>query len=219
MGRSSAGGGGEDFAGVMTGGLVSAADLLEGGTEFAADIGGETAARGEGATGGKARRVGRNAFDGDDALGGSVKAGDGVQKAEGIGMVGTAVDRGGGTDLDGTAGVHDQNAVRVAGDDAEIVGDEDHGGARLFGEPGQELQNLGLNGDVESGRGLVGEKDLRVAAEGHGDHDALAHAAGELVRIAVEAGNGIGDAHAVEERGRARAPPPRPGLCAAGAPR
>ena len=83
--------------------------------------------------------------------------------------------------------------------------DKDHGGARLFGEPGQEFQNLCLDGDVESSRGLVGEEDLRAAAESHGDHDALAHSAGELMRVTVKGSGGIRDAHAVEERGSARA--------------
>ena len=96
-----------DFASVVTGRLMPVADILEGRTEFAADIGGETAARSEGATGGKVRRIGRNAFNGDNALRGSIKAGDRVQKTKGIGMVRTVVDRRGRTDLDGAAGVHD----------------------------------------------------------------------------------------------------------------
>ena len=205
IGQLSSGDGGEDLVGVVTGGPVSAADVLEGGAEFAADISGEATARGEGATGGEVSRVGRSTLNRDNALSGSVKAGDGVEEPQSIGMVGAAIDRRGRTDLDGAAGVHDKDTVCVAGHDAEIVGDEDHGRTRFFGELGQELQDLRLDGDVEGGSGLVGEEDLRVAAESHGDHDALAHAAGELVRVAVEAGDGVRDAHSAEERGRARA--------------
>jgi hypothetical protein len=33
---------------------------------------------------------------------------------------------------------------------------------------------------------LVGDQKLGVGGEHHGDHDALAHAAGELVRVGAE---------------------------------
>ncbi len=46
-----------------------------------------------------------------------------------------------------------------------------------------ELQDLGLDRHVERGGRLVGDEELRVAGERHGDHDALAHAAGQLVRV------------------------------------
>ena len=45
----------------------------------------------------------------------------------------------------------------------------------------------GLHGDVERGRGLVGDQQLRLAGERDRDRDALAHAAGELVREARRA--------------------------------
>ena len=42
-----------------------------------------------------------------------------------------------------------------------------------------------LHGDVERGGRLVGDQDVGLQRERHGDHDALALAAGELVRILV----------------------------------
>jgi hypothetical protein len=54
-------------------------------------------------------------------------------------------------------------------------------------EVAQQVEDLGLDGDVERGGGLVGDEQARVAGERHGDHDALAHAAGELVRVGVAA--------------------------------
>ena len=51
----------------------------------------------------------------------------------------------------------------------------------------QQVQDLRLDGDVERRRRLVGDQQLRLAGERHRDHHALAHAAGELVRIVVEA--------------------------------
>ena len=46
-----------------------------------------------------------------------------------------------------------------------------------------QLQNLRLDRDVERGGRLVGDQELGRAGERHRDHDALALAAGELVRI------------------------------------
>jgi hypothetical protein len=45
----------------------------------------------------------------------------------------------------------------------------------------QQVEDLRLDGDVERRGGLVGDQQVRVADQRHGDHDALAQAAGELV--------------------------------------
>ena len=50
-----------------------------------------------------------------------------------------------------------------------------------------QVEDLRLHGDVEGGGGLVGEQQRGAAGQRHGDHDALAHAAGQLVRVLVEA--------------------------------
>ncbi len=60
-----------------------------------------------------------------------------------------------------------------------------------------------MNRNVEGRGGFVGDEDIGVARERHGDHDALAHAAGELVRILVHALLGLGDTHEVEKLGSA----------------
>ena len=69
---------------------------------------------------------------------------------------------------------------------------------------GEQLQDLRLDGDVERGRRLVGDQQLRRAGERHRDHDALAHAAGELVRVGVEALRRGGDAHELHQLERPR---------------
>jgi hypothetical protein len=58
-----------------------------------------------------------------------------------------------------------------------------------------QLQDLGLDGDVQRGGRFVGDQQLRLAGQRHGDHHALAHAAGQLVRVFVEALLGRRDAH------------------------
>ena len=63
-----------------------------------------------------------------------------------------------------------------------------------FLDYGQQLKDLGLNGHVQSRRGLIADKDLRVAGHSNGDDDALAHTARELVGILLEAHFRVGDA-------------------------
>ena len=58
-----------------------------------------------------------------------------------------------------------------------------------------QIENLRLQGDVERGGRLVGDQQARVAGQRHRDHHALAHAAGQLVRIFVDAPLGRGDMH------------------------
>ena len=58
----------------------------------------------------------------------------------------------------------------------------------------ETLQNLCLDGHVQCGGGLIADQDLRVAGHRNGDDDALAHTAGELVRVLAEADLRVGDA-------------------------
>ena len=55
---------------------------------------------------------------------------------------------------------------------------------RRVGELRQQVADLRLHDHVESRGGLVGEEHLGLAGQRHGDDGALAHAAGELVRVA-----------------------------------
>ena len=96
--------------------------------------------------------------------------------------------------LDDAAGVHDADHVRVLGDDTEVVGDQHDGHIPRGLELGEKLEDLSLDGHVEGGRGLIGEQQAGLARERHGDHDALSHAAGELVRVGLDAAVGVGDA-------------------------
>jgi hypothetical protein len=84
----------------------------------------------------------------------------------------------------------------------------------------QQRQDLRLNGDVQGGGRLVRNQQARAVDDGHGDEDALALAAGELVRVIARAAFRLGQgdlAHGVEHQfgrtaacGRARAGAPGP---------
>ncbi len=56
-----------------------------------------------------------------------------------------------------------------------------------------------MHRDVERGGGFVGNDQLRLAGQRHGNHGALAHAAGELVRIGAEPALRLGDLHLAEQ--------------------
>jgi len=97
-------------------------------------------------------------------------------------------------ELDQVAGIHDGDAIGDVRDDGEIVRDEEHRQSEFVAQVVQQVENLLLNCDIERGGGLVGDKQLRTVDDGHSDHDALAHASGELMRITARslfrAGNG-----------------------------
>ena len=104
--------------------------------------------------------------------------------------------------LDDPAGVHHDDVVGVPGDDAEVVGDEHDAHVALAPLLADEGEDLRLHRDVEGGRRLVGEQQLRSTRQGDGDHHALAHAAGQLVRVLAHPPAGVGDAHVGEQRVR-----------------
>src|SRR5947208_12689898 len=96
------------------------------------------------------------------------------------------------------AGIHDDDALRGLGDDAHRMGDQHDRHAEAFLHVLQQIENLRLDGDVERGGRLVGDDELWLAGQRHGDHDALAHAARELVRIIMHAAFRIGDLHQLQ---------------------
>ena len=154
---------------------------------------------GEGAALGGIEHVHGRTLDGDQpliALG--VHAGHGAQQAHGVGVAGLVEDVVYRPLLHDLAGIHDGDLVADLSHHAQVVGDEDNAHVSLLLELLHELQNLGLNGHVQSSGGLVGNQQLGVADEAHGDHDTLAHAAGELVRVLLHPLGHVVDAHQLQ---------------------
>ena len=81
---------------------------------------------------------------------------------------------------------HHRDAVADLLDDGEVVGDQEHRHVVGALQLADQLQDLGLHGDVERGGRLVGDQQLGIVGDRDGDHHALALAAGELVRILLE---------------------------------
>ena len=108
-------------------------------------------------------------------------------------------------DLDDPAGVHHGDAVAGLGDHAHVVGDQHDRRAVLLAQALEQRNDLRLDRDVERRRRLVGDDQLRLAGEREGDHDALAHAARELVRVLVEALLGRRNAGLLQQPDRAPA--------------
>ena len=105
--------------------------------------------------------------------------------------------------------VHDGDAVRHFGDDAEVVRDEQQRQIEPLLELAQQLEHLRLDRDVERRRRLVGDDQRRSAGERDRDHHALPHAARQLMRVVAHAARRIGDAHGVEQLDGARVAPRR----------
>ena len=95
--------------------------------------------------------------------------------------------------LDDLAAVHHGDAVGHLGDDAEVVGDQHDAGPALGLEGAHQVEDLGLDRDVERGGRLVGDEQLGLGGEGHGDHHPLRLTARELVRVRLGAPFGVGD--------------------------
>ena len=84
--------------------------------------------------------------------------------------------------LDLLPGIEHRDPLGGLRDHAHVVGDEHQRHSRLALQREQQIENLRLDGDVERRRRLVGDDQLRIAGDRHGDHHALVHAAGQLMR-------------------------------------
>ena len=105
--------------------------------------------------------------------------------------------------LDEPPGIKHAGALAQPGDDRQIVADEQDGGIELEPQLLDEVQHLGLDRHIESGRRLVEDEQRRIARQRHGDRHPLLHAARQLMRVALHHPSRIGNAHPVEHLGAA----------------
>ena len=67
-----------------------------------------------------------------------------------------------------------------------------------------QLQNLGLNRDIEGRCRLIEYQKVRIVCKRHRDHDSLSLAAAEVVRVLLEAPLGDWDTHHIQQLNRTR---------------
>ena len=156
-------------------------------------------ARGKGITFDLIEQAGRRSVDGRQFFTFHAQLRQCGKQGPGIGVLRVEEHFVGHADLYDLAAVHHRHPVRHVGNDAQVVGDVNDGHVLLFLQAADQVQDLGLNGHVKSGRRLVADQDLRTAGHGDGNDHALAHAAGELVRILFVAALRIGNAHRFQD--------------------
>ncbi len=88
--------------------------------------------------------------------------------------------------LDHLAQVHNGNTIGDVLHDREVVSNEEICGTELVLKFLKQVQDLCLDGNIQSGNRLVADNQLGLQRKCAGNADALALAARELVRIAVD---------------------------------
>ena len=84
------------------------------------------------------------------------------------------------------SGVEHQDVVGDVSDDAEVVSDEHVGVAGLALMVFEQIENLGLDGNVECRDGLIGDDEVRVGGERARERDPLLLTAAELAGPPIE---------------------------------
>ena len=124
------------------------------------------------------------------------------EQLDGVRVAGPLDDRRNGSRLDDAAVAHHHQVVGHQRHQGDVVGDEQQRRALGGDQFGEQRQHLGLHGDVERGRRLVGDQQRRPAGEGDGDADALSLTSGELVRIGACGAFGFGQPDPVAQLDR-----------------
>ena len=121
-----------------------------------------------------------------------------VEQTERVRVARAVEHLGDGAFLDDLAGVHHADAIAHRADHAHVVGNEQDRRPGLASQDAHEIEYLGLDRGVEPGRGFVEHEQLGIAGQRHRDHDALQHAARQLMGIAVEYAIRVGDPYLTE---------------------
>ena len=79
--------------------------------------------------------------------------------------------------LDHIAGIQHHHLVADLGHNTQVMGDVQDGGLQFVAQLPDQVGDLGFQGHIQGGGGLVGDQKGRIGLQGRGDHDALAHAA------------------------------------------
>jgi hypothetical protein len=172
---------------------VSGLGLREGRLLVDADVAQEPRApRVEHAAGRRGRRAGISPCSRIRWVGSPCRIGAADSSASVYGWCGPRKHRVGGADLHHAPQVEHGDPVGDVADDAEVVGDEQVGNALVLLQPNEQVQDGGLDRDVERGRWLVAQDQSRVPGERACDGDALLEAAESWDGRASNAGRPAG---------------------------
>ena len=81
------------------------------------------------------------------------------------------------TAFDDAAGIHDDDRIAHAGDDAERMRYQNDGRSETVRQILHQIEYLRLNRHIERARRFVRDEYVGIARQAHCDHDALAHTA------------------------------------------
>jgi hypothetical protein len=126
----------------------------------------------------------------------------GIQERPGVWVLGSRQQLFNGSTLHNLPSIHDNCAGTERGNDPEIMSDHEDGSAGLRVQLSEQVENLALDGHIESSRWLICNQQRRIVAISDCNHHALAHAARKLMGIAVKSLRGLRNAHPTEEMDR-----------------
>src|ERR1017187_4304842 len=119
---------------------------------------------------------------------GSFERQGGGDQFTGMGVAGLAHQGVGGRILDDGATLHDGDLVGQAGDQREVMGNQDIGDSQALLETAEKGGDLGGERGIEAVEGLVEDDQLGLGHDGAGDGEALALSAAEFVGAFAQGG-------------------------------
>src|SRR5579872_2000055 len=123
----------------------------------------------------------------------AIDARHGADQADGVRVPGPREQLLGRRQFHDLPSIHHRDPVHGLAHHAEVVRNEHEAHRQLPLQPSELPEDLGLDGHVERRRGLIGQEHRGAAREHDRQHDALALAAGELVRVRAQPPCRVGD--------------------------
>ena len=112
---------------------------------------------------------------------GLLEGGKGGEQALGVGMSGVGGDEFGGAFFDEFTVFENGDLIADVFNDGEVVGDKEVSKVELFLKIHEEVDDLGLDRDIEGTDRFVADDKFRFDGEGAGNADALALASAKFV--------------------------------------
>ena len=119
---------------------------------------------------------------------GLLEGGNGSEQALGVGMGGVGGDEFGGAFFDEFTVFENRDLIADVFNDGEVVGDKEVSKVELFLKIHEEVDDLGLDRDIEGTDRFIADDKLRFDGEGAGNADALALASAKFVGEAAGVG-------------------------------